>query len=135
MKKFHENHDDDDDDDDNFDYSDDTEEIGEVDDDDIDDDPRFDAWSKQNPPTYNASHLYFEDPVQKKRRRRRRRRRRMAVGAAGGFLVGIFVFGPVGATVGVFTGAVVARGITKIGEMRKDRRVKRELARLQQVSS
>ena len=82
----------------------------------------------------NPSYPYIEDPLQKKLRRRRRRRGRMAVGGVSGFVVGSLVLGPIGAVVGTVTGVTLARGVSKIGEKRKDRRVRRQLERAQAES-
>jgi hypothetical protein len=73
-----------------------------------------------------------EDPLAKKMRRRRRRRGRMVAGAAGGALVGAVFLGPIGLAAGVVTGAVVARVASKNGEKRKDQRVARQQAMVEQ---
>ena len=74
----------------------------------------------------------MEDPFAKKYRRRKRRRSRMVVGGATGFVVGTMVFGPIGGLAGLATAVAVTRTASKLGERRKDGRVRRERERLEE---
>ncbi|KAL3934853.1 MAG: hypothetical protein SGARI_003210 [Bacillariaceae sp.] len=77
----------------------------------------------------------MEDPFAKKFRRRKRRRSRMVLSGATGFVVGTMVFGPVGGLAGLAGAVAVARTASKLGEKRKDGRVKRERERQQEERS
>jgi len=69
----------------------------------------------------------LEDPSRKKHRRRVRRRGRMIVGGAAGFVVGSVILGPLGAIAFGFGAASAAKALSKRGERRKDKRVRRQI--------
>jgi len=74
----------------------------------------------------------LEDPHRKKYRRRVRRRRRMIAGGAAGFVVGSVLLGPLGAIALGFGAASATRSLSKRGERRKDKRVRRQIQQAQQ---
>merc|ERR1712232_1496687 len=74
----------------------------------------------------------LEDPYRKKYRRRVRRRGRMIAGGAAGFVVGSVILGPLGAIALGFGAASAAGSLSKRGERRKDKRVRRQIQQAEQ---
>lgn len=85
------------------------------------------SYTRPTYPTIPAALL--EDPLRKKTRRRRRRRGRMMAGGAAGFVVGTILLGPIGGVIIGASAVGISRTASKIGERRKDKRVKKRLER------